>query len=87
MSTAGLRPSELPRRKRSMDEFLQRIGKELSTSRPVDLPVATTAVFRTLSHHVNRGTLDKVREALPEEVRALCRHDPPAHDEPLEVRE
>jgi uncharacterized protein (DUF2267 family) len=74
------RPSELPRDQRSLDEFLQDIGAELERTRPVNVRNATHAVFRTLSRHVNRGQIDKVRHALPEELRAIWPDDPAAPD-------
>jgi uncharacterized protein (DUF2267 family) len=45
-----LRPSVPPKRLRSLDEFLQGIGEELATSRPVNVRDATKAVFQ-----VNEG--------------------------------
>jgi uncharacterized protein (DUF2267 family) len=65
------RPSELPGTSRSLDEFLQGIGAELAMTRPVNVRDATQAVFRILSRHVNQGQVGKVRNSLPEEVRAL----------------
>lgn len=65
------RPVEQPERQRSADEFLQAVGSDLAAARPVNLPGATRAVFRTLSHHVNQGQIDKVREAMPGDIRTL----------------
>jgi uncharacterized protein (DUF2267 family) len=72
------RPSELPNRLRSLDEFLQCVGEELAMTRPVNVREATRAVFQILSRHVNRGQTDKVRQSLPEEVRAIWHDDPDA---------
>jgi uncharacterized protein (DUF2267 family) len=74
------RPSELPSGLRSLDEFLQGIGSELEMSRPVNSRNATGAVFQILSRHVNRSQIDKVRQSLPEEVRAIWHDDPNAPD-------
>lgn len=74
------RPSELPGGVRSLDEFLEGIGSELAMSRPVNSRNATCAVFQILSRHVNRGQIDKVRQSLPEEVRAIWHDDPSAPD-------
>ena len=74
------RPSDLPGRQRSLDEFLQGIGDELAMSRPVNVREAARAVFGILSRHVNRGQIDKVREAMPEEVRAIWADDASAPD-------
>jgi uncharacterized protein (DUF2267 family) len=74
------RPSELPDKSRSSDEFLQGIGAELASTRPVNVRDATRAVFQILSRHVNRGQIEKVRHSLPEEVRALWLDRPDAPD-------
>ena len=71
-------PARLPNRIRSLDEFLEGIGQELAMSRPVNLREATRAVFGVLSRHVDRGAVGKVREALPEEIRAIWHEDPDA---------
>ena len=65
------RPSELPKRVRSLDEFLQMIAAELTFGRPADTKDAARAVFKVLSRHLSAGQIDKVREALPEEVRMI----------------
>jgi uncharacterized protein (DUF2267 family) len=72
----GFRPSDLPDRLRTLDEFLQVVGLEVS--RPVNLNVATRAVFRILSRHVSQGQIDKIRHSLPEELRAIWHDDPNA---------
>jgi uncharacterized protein (DUF2267 family) len=74
------RPSELPDKSRSLDEFLQGIGAELASTRPVNVRDATRAVFQILARHVNRGQIEKVRHSLPEEVRALWLDGPEAPD-------
>ncbi|MGK9169555.1 DUF2267 domain-containing protein [Inquilinus limosus] len=74
------RPEELPHRERTLDEFLKEISDELSMTRPVNYRDATIAVFQTLSKHVNRGQIEKVRHALPEEVRAIWHDEPDAPD-------
>ena len=74
------RPSELPDKSRSLDEFLQGIGAELASTRPVNVRDATRAVFQIISRHVNRGQIEKVRNSLPEEVRALWPDNPEAPD-------
>jgi uncharacterized protein (DUF2267 family) len=75
-----LRPSELPSKLRSLDEFLNGIEAELAMNRPVNSRDATRAVFQILSRHVNRGQIEKVRQALPEDVRAIWHDDPNAPD-------
>jgi uncharacterized protein (DUF2267 family) len=56
---------------RSADEFLEHVAKGLSGIRPVNAVTATQAVFRVLNHHINPDQIANVREALPEEIRAL----------------
>lgn len=74
------RPSELPHQFRSLDEFLRGVGAELDTTRPVNSRNATRAVFHILSRHVNRSQIEKVRQSLPEELRAIWHDDPNAPD-------
>jgi uncharacterized protein (DUF2267 family) len=65
---------------RSLDEFLQPIGAQLSNIRPVNVRKATAAVFGILSRHVNRGQIENVREAMPQQIRALWPDSPEAPD-------
>jgi uncharacterized protein (DUF2267 family) len=76
------RPSELPAKSRSLDEFLQGIGAELAMTRPVNVRDATGAVFQILTRHLDRGQVDKVRDALPAEVRVLWPDSPEAPNKP-----
>jgi uncharacterized protein (DUF2267 family) len=74
------RPADLPSRERSLEGILDGIGRELAMSRPVNLRNATRAVFAITSHQVNRGQVNKVRESLPDEVRAIWPLDADAPD-------
>ena len=65
------RASDQPERYRTLDEFLDRVTEQLRATRPVNPADATRAVLAVLSRHVPEGQLRKVREALPEDVRAL----------------
>jgi uncharacterized protein (DUF2267 family) len=56
---------------RSLDEFLEPIGRELANTRPVNVRDATRSVFQVLSRHGNQGQIEKVRNALPEEIRNI----------------
>jgi uncharacterized protein (DUF2267 family) len=62
---------------RSLDAFLAPIAGQLSNIRPVNVRDATRCVFDILSRHVNRGQVQKVRDAMPEQVRALWQENPP----------
>jgi len=69
---------------RSLDAFLEPISAQLSNIRPVNVREATRAVFDILSRHVNRGQVQKVRDAMPEQIRALWQENPPAVRVPAE---
>jgi uncharacterized protein (DUF2267 family) len=60
-----------PKRLRSLDEFLGRVGDGLQGTRPVNVHDATLAVFRTLTRHADPGQIRKIIDVLPEEVRAF----------------
>jgi uncharacterized protein (DUF2267 family) len=63
------RPSELPNRARTLDEFLQVIEQDMRFTQPVNLKDALRTVFHVLSRHLTAGQVTKVKDALPEEVR------------------
>jgi uncharacterized protein (DUF2267 family) len=65
------RPEIQPERFRSLDEFLTRVADNLGTSRPVNSRDLSRAVFGTLTRHLPEGQIRKVRDALPEDVRAI----------------
>jgi len=65
------RPSEQPRLTRSRAEFVKCMEEDLQHMRPVDPDQALRCVFGVLSHHIPKGQVDKVRRALPEDVREL----------------
>jgi uncharacterized protein (DUF2267 family) len=65
------RPSEEPARFRSADEFLAYVQKGLTGIRPVNAEQAAQAVLRVINHYVDPNEVDKVRNSLPERIRAL----------------
>jgi uncharacterized protein (DUF2267 family) len=65
------RPGEAPERWRSRHEFLEILSQDFRELRPVDPKDAATAVFRVLQHHIDPGQAEKVRDALPQEVREM----------------
>ncbi|AJD45541.1 DUF2267 domain-containing protein [Rhizobium sp. SEMIA 4085] len=65
------RPSQMPDKTRSRDEFLERVAEGLKSIRPVDPAEAAKSVFRVLARHVDLGQSAKVRDALPKEIQAL----------------
>jgi uncharacterized protein (DUF2267 family) len=64
-------PRHMDDKSRSLEAFLEPIGKQLAHTRPVDPSKATQAVFRILLRHVNPGQIEKVKHALPGEVQAI----------------
>jgi len=71
----------MPSRVRSVEEFLQLIAEKLKFGRPVDTEDAARAVFNVLSRHLTAGQIEKVREALPEDVRAIWSAEPGTTDQ------
>jgi uncharacterized protein (DUF2267 family) len=65
------RPSEQPRLTRSREEFVKTVESELQDIRPVDPELAIQSVFGVLDRHIPHGQIEKLRAALPEDVRAL----------------
>ncbi|WP_456843254.1 DUF2267 domain-containing protein [Bradyrhizobium sp. USDA 4486] len=65
------RPSDTPQTWRSAEEFLALVSAQLSSVKPLDAADAAKAVFRVLNHHIDPNQAEKVRHALPEEVRSL----------------
>lgn len=67
----GWRPQVNPTAIRRRNEFLARIQEGLTGSRPMDPRDVAQAVFRVLEHHIDPGEVEKVKHALPAELRAL----------------
>jgi uncharacterized protein (DUF2267 family) len=64
-------PEKEPQKTRDIEEFLEHVGEKLENIRPVHVEDATRAVFHVISRHIDHGQTEKVREALPEEIRRL----------------
>lgn len=67
----GWRPQVNPTAIRRQNEFLARIQEGLTGSRPMDPRDVAQAVFQVLEHHIDPGEVEKVKHALPAELRAL----------------
>lgn len=67
----GYRPAGKPERIRSRDEFLEKIGEYLKHVRPLGADEAARAVFKVLDHYVDPGEISEVKQALPQDIRAL----------------
>ncbi|WP_024507860.1 DUF2267 domain-containing protein [Bradyrhizobium sp. ARR65] len=65
------RPSDTPQNWRSADEFFALVSAQLASVKPIDVVDASRAVFRVLNHHVDPNQVEKIKHALPEEVRSL----------------
>jgi len=77
----GWRPSEVPLKIRTREEFLDRVERNLhdilNELDGVDIETATRAVFAVINRHVSGGEISDVRQQLPEHVRSLW-PEPPA---------
>jgi uncharacterized protein (DUF2267 family) len=65
------RASEEALKQRSAQEFLDHVSQGLAHIRPVNVRQATHAVFRVLDHYIDPNQIEKVRQALPENVRRI----------------
>ena len=63
------RPAATPVKKRSKADFIARVADSFKTD-PMENPAqAILAVFELLSEKITRGEIEKVRHALPQELR------------------
>jgi uncharacterized protein (DUF2267 family) len=60
-----------PAKYRSLDEFLDAVASHVGASRPIDPQDAAVAIFEMLTRHLPEGQVQKIRDAVPSEVRAL----------------
>lgn len=67
----GYRPSTMPQKIRSLDEFLVKINESLQNVRPIGAEEAARAVFRVLDEHIPMGEMNEVKQMLPPEIRSL----------------
>ena len=51
----GWKPSTVPTKERTKDEFFQKISDELQDIRPINVQAAAEAVFRAFTRHVTEG--------------------------------
>ena len=65
------RPAIVPVKKRGKAEFIARVQESFKAD-PIENPAqAVLAVFELLSKKITRGEIEKVRRALPQELRNL----------------
>lgn len=65
------RPSEEKLKQRSLAEFLEHVSDGLVDTKPIGSVEASRTVFAVLNRHIERGQIEKVRQALPAEIRDL----------------
>lgn len=65
------RPSELPEKWRTREEFLAPISEGIKQTTTANPAAAASAVFQALNHFVDPGQVANVRQALPEDIREL----------------
>jgi len=65
------RPGAENLKMRSLAEFLERVSDGLRDTKPIGSVDAVRTVFSVLERHLDRGQAEKVRQALPEEIRVL----------------
>ncbi|MGE0575113.1 MAG: DUF2267 domain-containing protein [Reyranella sp.] len=71
----GYRPSQPADRSRDQDAFLGNVNERLADTRPVNARDAVTSVFGVLSAHLPRGQCERVRDALPADIKVLWHLD------------
>ena len=62
-------PARQPMSWRTADEFVDEVAKWLSDIRPVDPKDAIAVVFKVLTRHIAHGEIEKIRLALPHQIR------------------
>ena len=65
------RPEHRPEPLHTEHEFLAYIASELGGGRPVNVRLATQAVFAVLRQHLSEGLTEKVIATLPRQIREL----------------
>jgi uncharacterized protein (DUF2267 family) len=71
----GWRPSEVPARDRTEDEFLSRISRNLPFGgADFELKTIAPAVYRVIARHVSEGETRDVLNILPPDLRELLAH-------------
>jgi uncharacterized protein (DUF2267 family) len=65
-------PSEQTLKERSAEQFLDHVSQRLGDILPVNVGIdATQATLQVLNHRLDPHQVEKVRQALPENIRAL----------------
>ena len=64
-------PTDQMLKQRSAEAFLDHVTQGLGGIRPVNVRDATRSVFRVLNHYLDPNQIEKVKQALPENVRTI----------------
>jgi uncharacterized protein (DUF2267 family) len=64
-------PSDHTLKQRSAEQFLDHVRDRLHDTRPVNVLDAVQVTLQALNHHLDPHQIEKVRQALPENIRAL----------------
>lgn len=67
----GWHPHGKPLKERKKEAFLTHVTDNLGHVPEVHPEIIVRAVFRMLANHVSRGEIERVKNALPEEIREL----------------
>ena len=72
----GWRPATVPKRIRSLDEFLAETREAFSQNGDFDAEAAFREVIAVMRMHVSEGEMEEVRRAMPEPIKALWEDGP-----------
>jgi uncharacterized protein (DUF2267 family) len=67
----GWKPGRENLKLRSLAEFLEKVSDGLADTKPIGSMDAARSVFAVLSRHLAHGQVEKIRHALPEDIRGL----------------
>ena len=73
----GWRPSETPSRIRTLDDFIECVRREMRDTTPLfheRCAEAVAASLTAIARHVDVGTVAKIQECLPRELREMWPH-------------
>ncbi len=74
----GWRPSEVPKKTRTRDEFLSGIRDAFSDDPDFDAEAAFREMVAVMKLHVSAGEMEALRRAMPDPIKALWEDEPPA---------
>jgi uncharacterized protein (DUF2267 family) len=72
----GWRPAGPRGKEQTIEEFVDRVKRELANDPQINAEEATRAVFRLIDRHVSEGEMRDIRGNLPSAICSLWRKDP-----------